>query len=250
MDRRRERRGDRSRAPRIDSPLALARTWPVPIRTHEGGTRAAVLFFHGLRSASEALDREARAIAAAGVTALLVDAPHHGARRSAFLDTMPDTATEEGYARLLTILREARDEVPVLVDHALALGYERVAIGGVSMGAYIALAAATIEPRVAAIVSILGSPEWGDGTIADSPHRKPEAFAPRPLLLLNGALDVNVAPGPARALAAALRPSYEAVGAADALVHREWDVSHFVPEPTWSEMIAQTTAFLSRSLLR
>jgi len=220
------------------------------VRIHEGGAHAALLFFHGLRSSSEVLEREARAIAGAGagITVMCPDAPHHGARRSAFLDTMPDTETDEGYARLLTILREARDEVPRLVDHALSLGFERVAIGGVSMGAFIALAAATIEPRLAAVVSILGSPEWDEGRAPDSPHRRADTFPPRPLLMLNGARDTNVPPEPARALAAALRPRYEAIGAGDVLIHREWDVPHFVPEKIWNEMQELTRAFLTRSL--
>jgi dienelactone hydrolase len=109
---------------------------------------------------------------------------------------MPDTSTVEGYRRLLVILREARDEVPALVDDLRAKGHARVAIMGVSMGAYIALAAATVEPRLSAIVSILGSPDWTPADqdpapfadlVRESPLRTPEAFPPRPLLLLNGA---------------------------------------------------------------
>lgn len=193
----------------------------------------------------------------AGLDPILVDAPHHGARRTGFLDTMPDTSTVEGYRRLLAILREARDEVPALVDALFADGYERVAIAGVSMGGYIALAAATIEPRLSAIVSILGSPDWTPSDqdtrpfsveLRESPNLRPEAFPPRPLLLLNGARDENVRPEGARALASVLRPRYEALGAADALVHREWDAPHFVPVDAWNEMLATTVTFLARVL--
>jgi uncharacterized protein len=214
----------------------------------------AVLCFHGLRSSKAALVPEARALEAAGLAPVLVDAPHHGERRSAFLDTMPDTSTLEGYRRLLSILREARDEVPSLVDDLLAKGHERVAVMGVSMGGYIALAAATIEPRLSAIVSIFGSPDWTPpdqdaspfaAELRESPHLRPEAFPPRPLLLLNGARDENVRPEGARALASVLRPRYEALGAGDALVHREWDVPHFAPPDVWREMIAVATTFLA-----
>ena len=201
----------------------------------------AVLMFHGLRCGKETLAAEARAIADAGFVPLPVDAPHHGARRDAFLETMPDTSTDEGWRRLLVILREGRDEVPALVDDAFAKGHERVAIMGVSMGAYIALAAATVEPRLAAIVSILGSPDWGE---PDAAIHSPDVFPPLPLLMLNGARDENVAPDGARALVAALRPRYEALGRSDALVHREWDVPHFVPAEVWHEMIATATRFL------
>lgn len=202
----------------------------------------AVLLFHGLRTSKESLEAESRALEAAGLAPILVDAPHHGARRSAFLDTMPDTSTAEGQRRLLVILREARDEVPALVDGLLAQGHPRVAIMGVSMGGFIALAAATVEPHLSAIVSILGSPEWWGEP--DAPIHSPDAFPPRPLLMLNGARDENVSPEGARALALALRPRYEAQRRDDALVHREWDVPHFVPAEVWREMIAEATAFL------
>jgi alpha-beta hydrolase superfamily lysophospholipase len=230
----------------------------VPLRTYlaaNDSRRGAVLFFHGLRVSSETLDREARALAAAGVTAILPDAPHHGARRSTVLDGMPDTSTPEGYKTLVRILREARDEVPMLVEHVLGSGYERVAIAGVSMGAYIALAAATIEPRLAAIVSILGSPDWTPrgresadfpDALADSPHLCPQAFPPRPLLLLNGGADENVPPEPARIFAARLRPLYDASGGGP-LVHEEYPgVAHAVPEAIWRKMIASVVAFVGR----
>lgn len=216
----------------------------------------AVLFFHGLRSSSASLAAEARVLTAAGLTVLTPDAPHHGARLSPFLATMPDTSTAEGYRRLLVILREARDEVPMLVDRALAEGHARVAIAGVSLGGFIALAAGAIEPRLCAIASLLGSPDWtpheGEAAanvalfaeaLAEAPCHHPEAFPPRPLLLLNGAFDTNVPPGGARAFVERLRPMY--AGAEHALVHREYDCDHFAPPETWSEMIATAATFLS-----
>ncbi len=235
----------------------------VPVRIHgpapsrREGHRAAVFFFHGLRASGEVNDHEARAIAAGGMTAILPDAPHHGARRSAVLGTMPDTATPEGYRTLLRILREGRDEVPSLVDHALGLGYEKVAIAGVSMGAYIALAAATVEPRLAAIVSILGSPDWTprdlpvgpdlEEALKESPHLRAAVFPPRPLLLLNAAEDESVPAAPARELAKVLAPSYRDDGAA--LVHREYPgIGHAVPEPIWAEMLTTAVSFLARAL--
>jgi uncharacterized protein len=219
----------------------------VPARRYEGGG-AALLLFHGLRSSAEALDDEARAFAAAGVTTFVIDAPHHGARRSAVLETMPDTGTREGYATLLRILREARDEIPRVVDEALALGYEKVGIAGVSMGAYIALAAAVVEPRLAVVASILGSPDWtppNGEPVRESPHLFPHAFPPRPLMLLNGARDVNVPPEPARRFVARLRRLY---GESGALVHREYDVDHFAPPHVWREMVDAAVAFTSRAL--
>jgi hypothetical protein len=234
----------------------------IPLRTYAAAGRsrpgAAVLFYHGLRASAEANDREARALAAAGLTAILPDAPHHGARHSEVLAAMPDALTLEGHRVLLRILREARAEVPRLVDHALAVGHSRVAIAGVSMGGFIALAGATVEPRLAAIVSILGSPDWTprggivppdlEEAVAESPHLRLGTFPPRPLLLLNGGRDENVPPAPARALAAALAPLYAGAGAGP-LVHHEYpDASHFVDEEVWADLWSRAEAFLVEAL--
>ncbi|MBX3226209.1 MAG: alpha/beta fold hydrolase [Labilithrix sp.] len=220
-----------------------------------GEGRGAVLLFHGLRMGADSLAREAGWLVARGFTVLGVDAPHHGRRSSEVVETMPDALTLEGHYVLLRLLREARAEIPALVDHARALGHERVAIAGVSFGAFIALAAAAVEPRLDAFVSILGTPDWTprDGAVpddlreavAESPHHRPEAFAPRPLLLLNGGADDNVRPGPARDLAARLRPLYEAAGAGASLVHHEYpNTPHFVEEPEWADMWQRTGDFL------
>lgn len=230
---------------------------PIPLRTFRpAGDRpgGAVLFFHGLRASAETHDREARALAAAGLTAILPDAPHHGRRRSGLLDAMPNALAPEGYGTFLRLLCEARDEVPRLVDHARALGHTRVAIAGISMGAYVALAAGAREPRIDAIVSILGSPDWTPefeipvddaALLAQSPHHEPERFPPRPLLLLNGGRDANVRPGPARDLATRLRALY---GNAD-LVHREYpDADHFPSEADWADLWATAVSFLVRSV--
>lgn len=242
------------------TPLELFRDGDIPLRIQaprpDEPTRGAVLLFHGLRMGGESLEREARWLAAAGFTAILPDAPHHGARHSEVLETMPDALTLEGFRVLLRILREARDEIPRLVDYAESLGHTRVAIAGVSMGAFIALAAAAVEPRLAAFVSILGTPDWTPrdgvvpddlvGVVAQSPHHRPEAFAGRPLLLLNGSRDDNVRPEGARRLVEALRPQYAAAPAT--LLHREYDSEHAVSEPDWAEMWITTVAFLARVL--
>lgn len=214
---------------------------------HAAVTRKALLFFHGLRSGADSLEDAARTLSDYGLDVILPDAPHHGKRRDAVLDTMPDTSTPEGYATLLRILREARDEVPALVDDLLVKGYESIAIGGVSFGAFIALASARVERRTSAIVSILGTPDWTPSDLdpalfdlSDSPHVDFHELPPRPLLLLNGARDMAVRPEGARNLFARLRPIYGSVP----LLHREWDCPHYVPPESWAEMLAETGRFL------
>lgn len=235
----------------------LSEVGSIPLRTWapEAPSIGAVLLFHGLRASSESNDREARWLVARGLTVIGVDAPHHGRRHSPVLGNMPDALSLAGHYVLLRLLREARVEIPALVDHAQALGHARVAIAGVSFGAFIALAAGVVEPRLAAIVSVLGTPDWTprDGVIpddlraavAESPLLYPHAFPPRPLLLLNGALDDNVRPGPARELAAKLRPLYASRGASDLLVHHEYpDAHHWPNDADWADMWSRAGGFL------
>lgn len=214
------------------------------------------MLFHGLRMGSDSLEREARWLANAGFTVYAADAPHHGMRHSEVVGNMPDALTIDGYRVLLRVLREARDEIPKLVDHILAQGHPTVAIAGVSMGAFIALAAATVEPRLASIISILGTPDWTPRddnvptdlveAVTESPHLQPEKFVPRPLLLLNGSRDDNVRPGPMRVFVARLRPLYGPD--AGRIIHREYDSEHAVPEPLWVDMWMTSVAFLTRTL--
>ena len=217
-----------------------------------GESAGAVLMFHGLRASLSSLADPGQRMARAGMTAILIDAPHHGERHSEVLATMPDALSLPGHHVLLRILREARDEIPSLVDAALAMGHRKVAVAGVSFGAFIALAAATAEPRLVATASILGTPDWTprDGAIpadladavAESPHRHPFT-PPRPLLMLNGANDDNVRPGGARALAERLRPLHDAAGVP--LVHREYaQTSHWPSGDVWEDMWSTTTSFL------
>lgn len=231
----------------------------IPIQTHEplgGMPRAgAVLLYHGLRSSMASLADEAARLARAGVTAVVVDAPHHGARHSEVVANMPNALDLPGHRVVLRLVREARDEVPKLVDHLRREGHREVAVAGVSFGGFIALAAATVEPRLAAIVSVLGSPDWAPrdvdlpedlrDVVAESPLARHASFLPRPVLLLNGALDDNVRPTGARALADRLRPLYAAAGRAGHVEHVEYpDATHFPTPGEWNDIWSRATHFL------
>lgn len=233
---------------------------PALVFRPEGPQRApAVLFYHGLRASKEGQRKEGRSLAQAGFAAVVVDAPHHGARRSDRLEQLRGAEGDAADLIFFKMVREAVDEVPGLVSLLLAEGHPSVAIAGISMGGYIALAGAVDEPRLVAVVSILGSPDWtpDSGVVApelaeivaaDPMHRR-ERLVPRPLLLLNAGRDTHVRPEGARALAAALRPRY--AGTPGRLEHREWPESdHFMRAPDWDELWATTLAFLGRFAAR
>jgi dienelactone hydrolase len=233
----------------------LDRFGDAPVRIHSAGHAGApaVLFFHGLGVSGAVNAKEADSLAAAGLTTVLVDAPHHGARRSALLEEMRDASEQVRHRNFSRMLREARAEVPLLVDRLLADGHPRVGICGISMGGFIALAAATVEPRLAAVVSILGSPsfdprgEIGDRS-PDEPEAMPERFPPRPLLLLNAGRDERVPPGPAQRFAECLRPIYAERGGGPLVQHVYPNSGHTMNESDWNDLWARTVEFLVAAL--
>lgn len=145
---------------------------------------AAVLWFHGFGVGKETHRPELLRFASAGLLAVGIDAAGHGARRLPDLAERQAAPREEAKATMLELARATAAEVPAILD---ALGMERVAIAGVSMGGYIVYGA--LDPRLRAAVSILGNPELlGD--------REP----PVPLLSITGECDENVPPHAARQL--------------------------------------------------
>ena len=234
-------------------PLRIREPWRRP----DGPRAPAVLFFPGLTASKETQDKEASSLMENGMAAVVVDPPHHGARRSSVLDEMAQASGDHAHRILMRLVSEAVSEVPALVDELVARGHPKVAVGGISMGAFIALAAAVAEPRLAAIVSILGSPDFTprSGNVPDDlrdavergPSRQLERFPPRPLLLVNAGRDDRVPPEPARRFHDALRPLY--TGREGQLVYREYPESgHFVREDDWRDLWQNVLTFLRAAL--
>jgi hypothetical protein len=230
-------------------PVILTR----PAHAVPGASRPTVILLHGLSAKKEDQQKEASSLARAGLSVVTVDAPHHGARRSGLLDEIMAATGKAAHAILLRMLREAIAEIPLLVDHLTREGHGPVGVAGISMGAFCALGAAAAEPRLVAVVAILGSPDWKhpSGEVDDSvrpfldeaPARRPERFPPRALFLGNGGRDTNVPPHGARAFAEALRPLYAAWP--DRLSYREYpESSHFMREEDWNDLWSRSIEWL------
>ncbi len=209
--------------------------------------RGTVLVYHGLHSNKEAQRNEYPSLAAEGFLTVGVDAPGHGARAG------------DGVAihELLYVVRDAIDEVPAILDRLTDLLGERCGpfgMTGISMGAYITFGAASIEPRLQAVVPILGSPDWtrldhgvADHVLEHSPHRRPQAFPPTALLAMNAGRDTNVPPAPARQFVDSLRPYYESMP--QRLDYIEYPESaHFMREEDWNDLWSRTVAWMRRWL--
>lgn len=217
--------------------------------------RGAVLVLHGLGVSKEAQAKEAEAFARAGFVAVAYDAPHHGERRTPLVDEIRDAAGSRAHELVLGVVAEAVDEIPAIVDALEAEGHGRVGAAGVSMGAFIALGAAAIEPRLSPVASILGAPDWAPPRspvteamrplLARAPARHLERFWPRPLFLANGRKDESVPPEPARRFVGALQRAYAA--SPERLVYREYPEStHFMRPEDWDDMLRELVAFFER----
>lgn len=169
------------------------------------GPSPAVLWFHGLGVSKETHEKELRQLAGAGFVAVGVDAAGHGDRSVPALRDRIERASQEEALRLMLPLVEltARD-IPAVVRFLTEQGIadeRRIALAGISMGAFVVYRAVTIVQGIRAAVALLGSPEWPEGI---SPDSHPEAFRQTAVLSITAERDVNVPPQPARRFHATL----------------------------------------------
>lgn len=209
--------------------------------------RGAVLFFHGLGASKEVHTAELSAFAERGLYAVGVDAVGHGARR------YPDFDVRFGYAdprrreaEFLIVVRESAREVPALVDALVEQGVPagQVGVCGVSQGGFIAYRAVLEERRLAAVATLLASPEW-NLPLPESPHLHPERFFPVALFSQNAGADDVVPAARARDFHARLVPFY--ASAPERLRHREFPgAGHMMPQRDWEEAIRGAVEWMAR----
>lgn len=217
----------------------------------------AVVMLHGLGASLETHRKELDALAGHGLTAVALDAPHHGARRDGWLDEMEKLPPAEAHARFLRLVLKAVPEVSRVLDHLASEGHGPLGVVGVSMGAYIGLAAAAADARIRATVSILGSPDWSHrgGLVTEElrelaqygPVHRPADCARHPLLLINAGRDVNVPPHFARGFARSLAEHRPSLAAHVSYVEYP-ESDHFVRPEDWEDLWQRTLGFLQRHL--
>ena len=209
------------------------------------GALPTVLWFHGLGVSKETHEKELQQIADAGFLAVGVDAAGHGERALPTLAERIARATQDEALRLMLPLVEltARD-IPAVVRHlrdSELADERRVALAGISMGAFVVYRAVTIVQGIRAAVALLGSPEWPEGI---SPHWTPEAFRQTALLSITAARDVNVRPDGARRFHAVL--DRDAERAAPARYVELAGAEHLMPAESWGTAMRETIEWLRR----
>lgn len=194
-----------------------------------------VFFYHGLHSSKETHRKELVELARAGFLAVGVDAIAHGERGvddlSAFL------SRGELLTQVAKLLRPAAAEIPFLIDHFAARGEGPFGLAGISFGGMVAFGAAAIEPRLRAVVPILGDPGWCGPD--------PSAFENTALFAWNGGRDEHVPPRGARELLSTLQRRYPR----GAFVYREYPNSdHFMEPDDWNDGWKATLAWFEQHL--
>lgn len=178
-----------------------------------------VIVLHPLGSRKEKMLPGLLAFARAGFRAVALDAEWHGER--------PGTSDRDSrlqsdfFGASATMIEGTARDVSRVLD---ALGSERAAIHGISLGGYTVFAALLTEPRLFAASVAIGSPDWAgplkaygltpgnplyDRAAATSPlSLLPLTLPPRPLLMQHGTLDETVPADGVITLEARLRPLY------------------------------------------
>lgn len=213
----------------------------------------AIVFLHGLAASKDKQLPELMSMAAAGLTAVGVDAPHHGAREDGWLARMEEATQPTTHELFLELLVEALEDVRRVVDHLLHEGHHPVRVAGISMGAYLALAAAAEDDRIHGCAALLGSPDWsprhGPTTprmgplLSRAPVHRPQQLLRHPALLINAGLDENVPPRFSRAFVEDVRTRHGPLTSQLRYVEFPHS-SHFMRPQDWMEAWRLTLGFL------
>lgn len=217
----------------------------------------AVLVYPGLGAQKEVQRKEMRWLAEAGLAAVCVDAPHHGERNDGLLETLDRIPDSQSHPLIISIVREAVEEIPDLVSHCVDEFSDNVGITGISLGGFIAFASVLREQRLEAAVPILASPDWtptsGEQTpgmqslIRQAPINFPDRFPPCALFAANARRDIHVPPEATRAFMHTLRGAYHKYP--ERLKYLEYPESeHCMREQDWNDLWIHVVDWFSRYL--
>lgn len=197
--------------------------------------RPAVLFYHGLHSDKHTHRKELEALADRGFLAVGVDAVGHGERKIEDLSAFVNSG--ELLAQISKLLWPSVAEVPILLDHLTSLGHGPFGLAGISFGGMLAYGAAAAEPRLHAVVAILGDPQWCNPKPAELDHVA--------LFAWNAGRDQHVDPRGSRELLTALR----ARDPGGQFEYREYPRSdHFMEPDEWNDGWSATLDWFERYL--
>ena len=145
---------------------------------------------------------------------------------------------------MLPLVELTARDVPHIVRDLRAQGLadeRRIALAGISMGAFVVYRAIVLVQNIRAAVAVLGSPEWPEGI---SPHWRPEAFRSTALLTITAENDANVPPAPARTFHVSLDRDSQRTAPSEYLEIA--GAEHLMSEDDWRVAMGATITWLQR----
>lgn len=190
-----------------------------------GDLRASVVVLHGFRASARGQRHDGEAFLAPHVEVVMPDAPGHGARQDETLARLDRLDEARRRVAVLQLAQQWADELADLVASRREAGTARVALVGISMGGFAALARwAAKSSNVDAVASVLAGFDLVQGR------------GECPLLVGLAGRDESIPVGPAEASARA----------AGAELHVYPDSGHFMRGEDWHDLWRTTVRFVHR----
>jgi dienelactone hydrolase len=140
--------------------------------------RKLVIWLPGFGGAKESVESQLRDLAAAGFVALAFDPYQHGERSVEAHGALVARVVGNIRRHFWPILAHTAEETMRVIDWAIGeLGVaQQIAIGGISMGGDISVAAAGADKRIAAVAACIATPDWlRPGS--NEPPGQPDSYA-------------------------------------------------------------------------
>ncbi|MCQ6558621.1 dienelactone hydrolase family protein [Paenibacillus mendelii] len=133
--------------------------WCEPEHT---SSRGVVIWLPGFSGTKESVEPQLRKFAEAGFIAIGFDPYQHGERRMEPQEELVKRITGNIRRYFWPILTLTAEEIPRIIDWAIQRFGDSgpIMIGGISMGGDIAVVAAGVDRRIAAVSACLATPDW------------------------------------------------------------------------------------------
>lgn len=219
-----------------------------------GPPYATVLWCHGFRADALAHAAELEACARAGYLAVGIDAVMHGARATPELSARLAASPGGALPVVLDVVEESFRELPALLDGLVAehgANRERMAMVGISMGAFLAYRCIRGRLPLRSVVALLGSPEPDGGPAGPvSPNADVDAFHHVALLSITAEHDESVPSAPVRRLHDTLERA-DALASGRRIEHRHHVLrgsGHLTSAAAWAEAMHETMRWLENTV--
>ncbi len=181
----------------------------------KGIGKSVIINLHGLEVSKEVNITDMNRLEDAGFWSVTIDAPHHGERDDGYLDIMRKIDKHEAYLMLLGIIQQEAAEVADFVNYFKSQG-KKVAVSGISMGAYATYALMMINREVDLFVPFMGNPDFrfiGSKVYSklelSGPIDNIDKIFPANIFIVNAGSDDVVDPNGARRFYNAIKPYYK-----------------------------------------